>query len=115
MATVNRKDTENAGAMSLCLTTRKIWDEKEPVRYMYREEPDNNLDSGWRLLAGTETNRYMNDPDNSIRVRTESVVALDSAITPYLDAPFNTEFERLEGKDEFKQINSGLFNEENKD
>jgi len=31
---------------------------------MYREQPDNDVDSGWRFMAGYETDDYMNNPSN---------------------------------------------------
>jgi hypothetical protein len=35
-----------------CLATDKITVEGRRVGYMYRERPDNKLDSGWRFFAG---------------------------------------------------------------
>jgi hypothetical protein len=32
------------------------------VAFMYREPPDNDVDSGWRLMSGFESDDYMNDP-----------------------------------------------------
>jgi hypothetical protein len=37
-----------------CIATDEITVEGEPVTYMYREAPQNELDSGWRFFAGTE-------------------------------------------------------------
>lgn len=36
------------------------------VGFMYREEPDFDADSGWRFLAGTETQEYLDDPDHLV-------------------------------------------------
>jgi hypothetical protein len=38
----------------------------EDVRpgYVYREEPDNEIDSGWRALIGDETDEEVDDADN---------------------------------------------------
>jgi hypothetical protein len=33
-----------------CLATDKITVEGFPVRFMYREEPDNEIDSGWQFM-----------------------------------------------------------------
>lgn len=33
-------------------------DEGGPIRYLYRETPDQEDDSGWRILAGDETDVY---------------------------------------------------------
>ena len=31
---------------------------------MYKEEPDNDVDSGWRFFSGFETDEYVNNPKN---------------------------------------------------
>lgn len=38
--------------------------EDECIRFMYREEPDNKDDSGWRMFSGKESDEYANDPKN---------------------------------------------------
>lgn len=35
------------------------------VGYMYRERPDEDLGSGWRFLAGDETEDYMDNPEHT--------------------------------------------------
>lgn len=37
-----------------CFATDKITVEGYPVRFMYREAPDNKVDSGWRFMSGLE-------------------------------------------------------------
>ncbi len=75
-----------------------------PVGYMYREEPGNKDDSGWRFLSGTETQEYVDDEGNSKVFDVNTVANYDPAIIPYLKMPYGTELERVEGKDEFQQI-----------
>lgn len=48
-----------------CLATDMITVDGMPVRFMYRERPDNDLDSGWRFFAGGETDEYIDNPANS--------------------------------------------------
>ena len=52
----------NLGA---CFATDRITVDGCPVGYMYREEPDDEVDSGWRFVAGDESESYMDDPNNS--------------------------------------------------
>ena len=98
-----------AGSSKYCMTTTKIISDGEPVRYMYREEPDDNMDSGWRFLAGTETPDYMKNEDNIYYQEVNTIAHYDPAIVPYMDAPYRTEFERVEGENDFRQINTGFF------
>src|SRR5215831_15426900 len=45
-----------------CLASDMITVHGHPVGFMYREEPDNELDSGWRFFAGSESQEYCDDP-----------------------------------------------------
>lgn len=40
--------------MGGCFATDMITVEGKPVRFMYREAPDNEIDSGWRFMTGYE-------------------------------------------------------------
>ena len=42
-----------------CFATDMITCDGEPVRFMYREPPDNEVDSGWRFTSGLETDQYL--------------------------------------------------------
>jgi hypothetical protein len=64
------------------------------VGYMYREEPDNSTDSGWRFLAGTESDDYMNEPDNFAIYDVNTIANYDPEIVPLLDAPAGAAYER---------------------
>jgi hypothetical protein len=91
-------------SMGSCRVTKTITVEGSRIGYMYREEPDDNLDSGWRFLSGTENQKYVDNPQNSEIMDVNEVANLDQTIIPYLQLPFNTELERMEGSDEFHII-----------
>ena len=91
----------NRGA---CFATDRITVDSVKIGYMYREEPNNDLDSGWRFFAGDETDEYVNDLNNISIYDINTIVNYDGAIIPFLDAPIGTEFERIEGKNDFKLI-----------
>jgi len=84
-----------------CMATDKITVDGELVYFMYREKPDFDSDSGWRFLAGTETQEYADNPNNWAIYNTNTIANYDSAIIPYLERPVGTELERLKGTDEF--------------
>ena len=75
----------------------KIPVEGQRVRFMYREEPDNDVDSGWRFMAGTESDAYMNDPRNHAFYDVITIANYDPDILPFLDAPIGSAFERPVG------------------
>jgi hypothetical protein len=90
--------------LGFCVASNKVMVEGLKVGFMYREEAEEDGDSGWRFLAGTEDEEYLDNPDNSGIYDVESVVLHDSAVKPYLRQPFGTELERVEGGDHFKPL-----------
>ena len=74
------------------------------IGYMYRDEPDNDFDSGWRFMAGTETDDYMLNPDNIGIYDVNTIANYDPDIIPLLDMPFETAYERNEETGEFEEV-----------
>lgn len=87
-----------------CFATDKITVDGQKVRFMYREEPDNDIDSGWRFMAGTESDEYMNDPKNHGIYDVNTIANYDPDIVPILDAAIGSAFERPDG-DRFIKVN----------
>ncbi len=46
------------------LATDHITVDGHRVGYMYREQGDFEVDSGWRFFSGLESDEYANDPEN---------------------------------------------------
>jgi len=76
------------------------------VGYMYRDEPDNLTDSGWRFLAGIESEEYMDDPQNMAVFDVNIIANYDSDIVPYLDSPVGSAYIRHPDTGEFSAIES---------
>lgn len=91
-----------------CLATDRITVDGARVGYMYREEPANELDSGWRFFAGDEDEEYLADSNNTMVYAVNTIANYDPGILFYLDAPEGSRFEldpelkdyRLLGEDE---------------
>lgn len=79
-----------------CFVTRRILDEGARVGYLYREAPDRDEDSGWRFMAGDESQAYMDDADNLALVSLGALLSLDDSFVELLDAPEGAQFERDE-------------------
>jgi hypothetical protein len=47
-----------------CVASDRITVEGYPVRFMYREAPRNDIDSGWTFFSGFEDDEYINNPNN---------------------------------------------------
>ena len=68
-----------------CFATGMITVEGYPVRFMYREEPDNSTDSGWRFMSGFENDEYMNNPDNHAIYDVNTIANYDQSVIPFLN------------------------------
>ncbi len=77
-----------------CFATDEIMVKGRRVGYAYREEPDVSLDSGWRFMAGDESDEYMNVADNVGLYDVNTVANYDPDIVPLLGAPVGASFVR---------------------
>jgi hypothetical protein len=77
-----------------CFATDMITVEGRKVGYMYREAPDNDVDSGWRFMSGYESDEYMDDADNHAIYDVNTIANYDPDIIPLLNASVNTAYQR---------------------
>lgn len=88
--------------MGACFATDRITVDGLKVGYMYREQPDKAVDSGWRFFAGDESQEYVDDPDNTTIYAVNTICNYDPAIIPFLRAPIGSAFGRVTGTDTFE-------------
>jgi len=79
-----------------CFVTNNILYEGESVGYLYREAPDDESDSGWRLSTGLESEEYMDNADNISYVSLGAVLREDDSFVDLLDSDIGVEFGRDE-------------------
>jgi hypothetical protein len=68
--------------------------EQKPVGYLYRENPDNQDDSGWRVFSGDETQEYADDAANFAMYNATTILEIDPSIASLLATPSPAAFER---------------------
>lgn len=98
----NIKDLVLGMGYSIC--SNKITVEGMKVGFMYREEPQDDEDSGWRFLSGSEDQNYADNPDNSKIFGVNAIANHDPAIIPYLKSPQGTELGRVGDTEEFVNL-----------
>jgi len=76
------------------MSTKMLVNNKRKVRFMYREEPSNTQDSGWRFFCGDEDQDYIDNPDNIAIYDIETILSIDKSIKPYLSSVVGTALER---------------------
>jgi hypothetical protein len=90
-----------------CIASDMIVVEGLPVRFMYRAAPHNPMDSGWQFLSGFENDAYMADNTNHGIYDVNTIANYDPSITPFLDAPIGSAFEKAPGSREFVAVSDG--------
>jgi hypothetical protein len=90
--------------MGGCIANDTITVEGLKVKFMYRDTPKNDVDSGWQFFSGTETQEYLDHLENSSIYAVNTIANYDRAIIPYLNLPIGTELERVDGTDLFRII-----------
>ncbi|HEV2612098.1 MAG TPA: DUF2185 domain-containing protein [Noviherbaspirillum sp.] len=77
-----------------CIASDKITVEGLPVGFMYREEPINDMDSGWRFMSGYEDETYMDDSRNHSIYEVNTIANYDPTIISFLDSPVGSVYEK---------------------
>jgi len=80
--------------MGACSATDKITVEGKDVGWMCRVQPETESDSGWRFLAGDESNDYLDNPDNHGIYEVNTICNYDESIIPFLHAAPGVAYER---------------------
>ena len=77
-----------------CLASDRITVDGQLVGYMYREKPDTGLDTGWRFLAGDESDEYLATSENFGLFDVNTIANYDPAIIPFLSASVGSAYVR---------------------
>ena len=67
-------------------------------------EPDREIDSGWRFMAGYESDEYLSNPANMAIYDVNTIANYDPEIIPFLGAPVGSAFERPGGEGVFLEV-----------
>lgn len=97
------------------IVSNLIVQDKQKAGFLYRENPDNNLDSGWRIFSGEEDEAYIDDPDNFGIYDSKTVIEIDPSVEPILSSPYLTAFERTSPEEPFIEVHDFEFSEEDEE
>ncbi len=70
--------------LKTCIVTKKLLDENWKVGLMQKMEPSSEMDSGWFLSIGNETQEYVDNPKNLCIITLDEVCQKDSNLISYL-------------------------------
>lgn len=83
------------------LAPKVVVEEKRKIRFMYREEPDNLQDSGWRFFSGDEDQEYVDNPNNIAIYDVNTIIKIDPDVEEFLESNYGVAFERQDTKENF--------------
>ena len=82
--------THNLGG---CIITRSLYEGTSKLKWIFREESVNPADNGWRALGDTDTEEYINIPENNLVIDFDRLVEIEPAVLAIYDMPVGTDLE----------------------
>ena len=83
-----KKYVENAGS---CIVTKSILNGETKFRWLFREEPLNNIDTGWMAFGDSDNDDYVNDPKNLTAVDLNTLINIEPTILNVYEMPIGTD------------------------
>ena len=85
---------DSSSTQILCLFSKRLLPPKrEKIRFMHRQEPMNEQDSGWQFYSGFEPEVI--GPEDLVLCPLDRVCELDPSVKALLGAPVGAAWERL--------------------
>ena len=85
----------------LAIVSNRVARDGEPACWLYREDPDNERDSGWRVFAGDEADEYVADSANCSVLPLRELISADPGVETVLTEPAPAAFARDTQDDDF--------------
>jgi hypothetical protein len=86
------------------VVSRLVWEAGQPVGYLVREEPVHENDSGWLVLAGTETADYLETEGNTELVPLRELIGRDRTLEGPFRSPVGSAFRRASPEAPFAPV-----------
>ncbi len=80
-----------------CLVSRNITHNLNVIKWMYREEPIGEFDSGWRVFGEDDTEEFLNQEGNVIPLDFNVLANLNPRVVEVYNAPVGADFEIING------------------
>ena len=86
------------------MVSARVLEPEAVVRFVYREEPDNKRDSGWRMFTGTESEEYNEDPGNIRLPLVGYLLDRDPTLREIIESEPGTAFEKVSGSKRWEVV-----------
>jgi hypothetical protein len=115
MGLFNKKEKEKFGdfpGIGGVMASKMVTDKKKKVRFMYREKPTRDDDSGWRIFSGNEDQEYADNPDNTGIYNPTTILKIDPSIADLLLTPVGSVFERENENSDWYEVDDFEFEDD---
>ncbi|MDM8527114.1 DUF2185 domain-containing protein [Anaerolineales bacterium HSG24] len=85
----DRQASDHDRYFKRCFVTNRILCEGAKAKYIYKEAPDQEDDSGWRIVEGDEPDEYLQNSDNISYVAIGVILNQDNSFIHLLDVKPN--------------------------
>ncbi len=96
-------DANVVPSLGYALAPKQLVEQRMKVRYCYRDQPDEETDSGWRFFSGYETQEMVDDPDQIGLYDISIITETDPDVIPLLGWPYGSALEREDPADPFRR------------
>lgn len=76
-----------------CIITKSLYSGDSTLKWIFREEGVNPADNGWRAIGDSDTETYINDPNNTMVVDFNTLANIEPAVLAIYDMPVGTDLE----------------------
>ena len=91
------EDNFAAFAPLVMASTQVMGPNRLPVCYAFRQEPNNEYDSGWHFWSGSESQEFVDNSENFGICPLKSFLDMDASLKEILDTPVGSAWEREPG------------------
>ena len=102
-----KKETLKNHNLCGCIITKSLDEGTSKLKWIFREESVNPVDNGWRALGDTDTEEYINVPENNLVVDFDRLVEIEPAVLAIYDMPVGTDMEFDSQRKVFIDSNTG--------
>lgn len=86
------------------VASNEVMVDGKQIGYLYREAPRDDLDSGWRVFSGEETDDYLEESGNFALYNAATVLECSPIIRALLGFDFPVEFEYNQDAGQFVRL-----------
>lgn len=84
--------------------SNEVMKDEKPVCYIYREDPDDSDDSGWRIFSGEESDAYMENYSNFSLYNASTIIEKFPYLSDFLSENYPVSYERASKDQSFDKI-----------